>query len=173
MQFAVIDIIFVALIVIFTLRCALKGFVSELLSMASVVLGLLAALYLYKRGGEFVRLTFMPGLNIIPEIAAFAALFLIVFITVKIVEAMLKGIIEGVRLGAADRFVGILFGFVEGLIVISLVLFLFSVQPLFDPAPILEHSFFAAMLMPFITGGKAGPELLPETAALLRSAAGV
>ena len=173
MNFAVIDIVFVVLIVIFTLRCALKGFISELMSMASVVLGLLAALYFYKRGGEFIRLKFMPELNIIPEIIAFAALFLIVFITVKIIEAMLKEIIEGVRLGSADRFLGILFGFVEGLIVVSLVLFVCSVQPLFDPAPILEKSFFAGLLMPLITGGSAGPEMLPPEAALIRSPAGV
>ena len=168
MNFAVIDIVFIALIVIFTLRCALKGFVSELMSMASVVLGLLAALYFYKKGGEFIRIKFMPGLNIIPEIIAFIALFLIVFITVKILEAMLKEIIEGVRLGSADRFLGILFGLVEGIIVVSLVLFLFSVQPLFDYRPILEKSLFAKILMPFITGvSTAGP------AALLPGAAGI
>jgi membrane protein required for colicin V production len=157
MSFAVIDIIFIALIAIFTVRCALKGFVSELMSMASVVLGLLAALYFYKKGGEFVRIKFMPDLKIIPEIIAFIALFLIVFIAIKILEAMLMEIIEGVRLGSADRFLGILFGLVEGIIVVSLMLFLFSVQPLFDPRPILEKSLFARILMPFITGnGSAG-----------------
>jgi membrane protein required for colicin V production len=174
MSFAVIDIIFFVLIAIFTVRCALKGFVSELMSMASVVLGLLAALYFYKKGGEFVRIKLMPDLKIIPEVLAFAALFLIVFIAIKILEAMLKEIIEGVRLGSADRFLGILFGLVEGIIVVSLVLFLFSVQPLFDPQPVLDKSLFAAMLMPFITGngGAAGAAWL-QACGLARSAAGV
>ncbi|GHV94151.1 colicin V biosynthesis protein [Spirochaetia bacterium] len=152
MNFAVIDIIFIALIVIFTLRCALKGFIGELMSMASIVLGLLAALYFYKNGGGFIREKFMPELQIIPEIIAFIALFLIVFITIKILEAVLKGIIEGIRLGTADRFLGIFFGLVEGIIVVSLVLFVISIQPLFDPKPVLEKSFFAKMLLPLITG---------------------
>ena len=168
MNFALIDVIFIALIILFTLRCALKGFISELMSMASIVLGLLAALYFYKNGGELVRVKWMPNLKIIPEIIAFIALFLIVFIAIKILEAILKDIIEGIRLGSADRFLGIFFGLVEGIIVVSLVLFVFSVQPLFDPEPMLTKSFFAGLLLPFITGH--GVAALDATARLLLSA---
>jgi membrane protein required for colicin V production len=152
MNFAVIDMIFVALMAVFTLRCALKGFIGEFMSMSSLVLGLLAALYFYKNGGEFIRIKFMPDIKIFPEILAFIALFVIVFVAVKLLELMLKEIIEGVKLGTADRLLGALFGLVESVIVISLVLFLLSVQPLFDSKPLLENSFFAKMLLPFITG---------------------
>jgi membrane protein required for colicin V production len=157
MNFAVIDIVFIGLIVIFTLRCALKGFIGELMSMASVVLGLLAALYFFKKGGEFVRIKLMPEMKILPEVLAFIALFLIVFIAIKLLELMLKEIIEGVRLGPADRFLGLLFGLVEGLIVVSLVLFILSVQPLLDPRPLLEKSIFARVLMPLIIGSGDAP----------------
>ena len=152
MNLAAIDIIFIALIIIFTVRCAIKGFISEIMSMASIVLGLLAALYFYKNGGEFVRIKFMPDMKVIPEIIAFAALFLIVFITIKILEIMLKEIIEGIRLGGVDRFLGIFFGAAEGIVVISLVLFLLRIQPLFDPGSLLANSFFAKLLLPLITG---------------------
>jgi len=153
MNLAAIDIIFIAVIVIFTVRCAIKGFISEIMSMASIVLGLLAALFFYKNGGEFVRIRFMPGIKIVPEIIAFVSLFLIVFIVIKILEIMLKEIIEGVRLGGADRFLGIFFGLAEGIVVVSLVLFLFRIQPLFDPGALLSNSIFAKMLLPLITGG--------------------
>ena len=152
MSLAAIDIIFIALIIIFTVRCAIKGLISEIMSMASIVFGLLAALYFYKNGGEFVRIKFMPDMKVIPEIIAFAALFLIVFITIKILEIMLKEIIEGIRLGGVDRFLGIFFGAAEGIVVISLVLFLLRIQPLFDPGSLLANSFFAKMLLPLITG---------------------
>jgi membrane protein required for colicin V production len=152
MSFAAVDILFVALIVIFTVRCALRGFVGELFSMASLVLGLIAALYFYRNGGLFIREKFMPGLEIIPEILAFIAIFLVVFICVKIIEGILKEIIEGIRLGRADRFLGIFFGLAEGIVVVSLILFVLSVQPLFEPGPILEKSFFGNLLLPFITG---------------------
>jgi membrane protein required for colicin V production len=127
------------------------------MSMAAVVLGLLAAIYFYKKGGEFIRERFMPDVNILPEIIAFTALFLILFIAVKIIESLLKNIIEGVKLGGADRVLGIFFGVAEGIVVVSLVLFLLNIQPLFDPAPIFAGSFFANILLPLIAGvGSSG-----------------
>ena len=152
MKFSVVDFIFIGLIGLFIIRCYLKGFISELLSMAAVVLGIIAALFFYKNGADFLRLKYWPDLKTIPEILAFVALFVIVFLAVKLLEAMLKGIIEDVRLGGADRFLGIIFGLAEGLAVVSLILFLLRIQPLFDPDQILSDSFFASLLLPLITG---------------------
>ena len=152
MNISVLDIVFVLLITLFIIRCYLKGFVSELLSVAALILGVLASLFFYKNGGEYLRAKFMPELKLIPEIAAFIALFLIVFITVKLLEVMLKGIIDSVRLSGVDRFLGIFFGLAQGLAVISLILFILQVQPLFDPSSILSDSFFAQLLLPLITG---------------------
>ena len=157
MNFVAIDFLFIALILIFAVRCALKGFISEIMSMASVVLGLLTALYFYSKGGEFVRIKFLPDVKILPEIIAFVALFLIVFVSIKILEALLKDIVEGIKLGGADRVLGIFFGIAEGVVVVSLVLFILRIQPLFDPASIFENSIFAEMLLPLITGiGSSG-----------------
>jgi membrane protein required for colicin V production len=175
MSFAAIDVLFMALIVIFTVRCALRGFVGELFSIASLVLGLLAAFYFYRNGALFIREKFMPGLKIVPEIAAFIVIFLIVFICIKIIEGMLKEIIEGIRLGRADRFLGIFFGFVEGVIVVSLILFVLRVQPIFESAPILEKSFFGELLLPFITGERlsGGAEAALEASLRITSRGGV
>ena len=167
-SFSAIDIAFAALIIIFVVRCSLRGFVSELLSMASVVLGLLAALYFYRGGGEFIRERFMPETQIIPDVIAFIVLFLIVFILVNILEAMLKEIIEGIRLGKVDRFFGIIFGFFEGIIVVCLALFIISIQPLFDPQPLLENSFFANILMPFITGEERVQDIIGMASSVFR-----
>ena len=152
MNISVLDVIFILLIVLFALRCYLKGFISEILSMAAIVLGLLASLFFYKNGAEYLRARFWPDLKTIPEIIAFVALFLIVFIVVKILEVMLKGIVQGIRLGGADRLLGVLFGLAESIAVISLVLFLLRIQPLVDPDSLLSDSFFARLLLPLITG---------------------
>jgi len=151
---SVIDIVFILIITLFVIRCYLKGFVSELLSMAAIILGILASLFFYKNGGEFLRQTFWHDMKIVPEIVAFIALFVIVFILVKLLEMILKGIIEGVRLSGADRFLGLIIGLAEGIAVISLVLFVLRVQPLFDPSSILSDSFFARLLLPLITGSE-------------------
>ena len=152
MTFAVIDFIFLGLLGLFMIRCYLKGFVSEVFTMAGIVLGLLAALFLHKNGGDFLRTQFWPDLKIIPEIIAFIALFIIVLIVVKLLAIMLKGIIDGIKLGGIDRFLGLIFGLAEGVAVVSLVLFLVEIQPLFSPSIILSGSFFADILLPLITG---------------------
>jgi membrane protein required for colicin V production len=154
MNLSVIDVIFLILVTVFVIRCFLKGFVGEIFSMAAIILGMLSSLFLYKNGGEFLRTAFWPGMKIIPEIIAFIALFIIVFFVVKILEIMLKGIMERVRLTGLDRFLGIIFGLAEGLAVISFILFLLRVQPLFNPSSILDESFFARLLLPFITGSE-------------------
>ena len=152
MSFSAIDFIFIGLIGLFMVRCFLKGIVSEILSVAALVLGLLAALFFHKNGGAFLRSQFWPELNVIPEIAAFIILFVIVFLTVKIIEKMLVNIINKVRLSGANSFLGLLFGLAEGVVVVSLILFLLKIQPLFDASSLLQNSFFARLLLPLIAG---------------------
>jgi membrane protein required for colicin V production len=157
--FSIIDIVFVGLIGLFMIRCYLKGFVSELLSMAAVALGLLAALFLHKNGGAFLRKQFMPDLTVIPEIIAFAILFILVFIIVKLVERMLINIIDEVSLTNADSYLGLIFGLAEGIAVVSLILFLLRIQPLFDASAMLHDSFFARCLLPLIIGKENIPSV--------------
>ena len=152
MNFSVIDIVFIVLIALLMIRCFIKGFISEVLTMAAFVLGAFASLFLYKNGAEYLKETFWPDMEIIPEIVAFIALFLIVFVIVKLLELLLKGIVQGINLGAADKFLGLLFGIAEGFAVVGIILFILHIQPLFDHLPIIQDSFFAKILMPLITG---------------------
>jgi membrane protein required for colicin V production len=152
-EIPVIDIIFAVLIVIFTVRCYLRGFIRELLSMTAVALGLLSALFFHKNGAVFIRDRFMPGVGVIPEILAFIIIFLAVFIAVKIVERLLQDIINSIRLGGVDRFLGIFFGIAEGIAAVSLVLLVLYVQPVFNARSILEQSIFARVFLPLILNG--------------------
>jgi membrane protein required for colicin V production len=159
---ASIDIFFLVLIALLVIRCALRGFIGEVMAVASFFLGLLASLFFYKNGGVFIRERFMPGTGILPEVLAFIALFFIVFILVKILGRILKDIIDRVSLGGVDRFLGILLGLAEGILVAGLILFVLSIQPLFDPAPLLGRSIFARLLLPLIGSRYGGlPAFLP------------
>ena len=166
MSFTVLDIIFTVVVGLFIIRCYLKGFVTELLSMAGIALGLLAALFFHKNGADFLRARFWPELRIIPEILAFIALFILVFFLIKLLNVMLKGIIEGIKLGGLDRSLGFIFGLAEGIAVVSLFLFIIRIQPLFDPSPILADSFFAKLLLPLIVGSENAVQALPAEADL-------
>ena len=149
---AIIDIVFLGIIAISALRCAVRGFISEVLSMAALVFGILSAIFFFKRGALFIHDQFMPGVKVAPEIIAFVIIFLIAFAIVKIIEITLKNIIEGIQLGGLDRLLGLFFGIAEGIIIVCLLLFLISIQPFIDPGIILGKSIFAEMLLSFIMG---------------------
>jgi membrane protein required for colicin V production len=154
MGLAVIDIVFLVIIAIFALRCGLRGIVGELMSMAALVLGLLAAIFFFRKTAELIRGRFVPDVKALPEIISFVAVFIAVFAAIKILETILKDIIERIQLGGVDRFLGFFLGVAEGLVIVCLLMFLIIVQPFVEPDLILEGSFLADILMPFIIGTK-------------------
>jgi len=170
MNMAGLDVVFMVIIAISALRCAARGFISELLSMAALIFGIIAALLFFRQGGELVRAWFMPDIKVVPEIIAFIAFFLLIYITAKIIEMTLKNIIEGIRLGGLDHLLGFLFGFVEGIIIVCLLLFLITIQPFFNADAMLEDSFLARILLPIIIGDKSE---LTESVVRLRMGGGV
>jgi len=157
---SLIDIIFISLIALLMIRCFLKGIISEILSMAAIVLGVLAAVFFYKNAAFYLKGNYWPEIpNKISEILSFIALFIIVFLIVKLLEGLIKGIVKGVKLGNVDKFLGLLFGFAEGVAVVSLILFLLQlITPIYDSSFLLSGSFIAGMLLPLINN----PGLLPN-----------
>jgi membrane protein required for colicin V production len=153
-----VDIFFIILVLILTVRSTLRGFVTEFMSLMAVGCGFVAAILLYRPGGVFIREKFMDGIKYLPEIIAFAGLFFILFVFVKLIEYMLAEIVDRVKLHGVDRFLGLVLGLAEGIVAVSLILLLLSVQPLFDEAPLLKGSVFSEFLLPFIRGerGEAG-----------------
>jgi uncharacterized membrane protein required for colicin V production len=143
------------------------------MALASLVLGTLCSVFLYRNCAAFLRergleaLTekipriireLIPGLvRIIPEILSFALIFALVFVLGKLVEYLLTDIADRINLGGVDRFLGFLLGFAEGVAVTGLLLLALAVQPVFDAGPLLEGSFFAEILFPLITGREGGP----------------
>jgi len=170
MGIAVIDIVFIVIVAVSALRCAARGFISELLSMAALIFGLLSAIFLFRKGALLVREQLMPTAAVLPEIIAFAAIFLIVFTAIKITEITLKNIIEGIQLGGLDRFLGLVFGCAEGTVIVCLLLFLIVIQPFIDPNLILGKSLFAKILLPFVMGTN---KKLTESVVRLKIAGGL
>ncbi|MDR2303490.1 MAG: CvpA family protein [Treponema sp.] len=149
-EIAAIDWVFVVLALIFIIRSGLRGFISEFTGMASVILGIFAAFFLYKNGGIYLRQRFMPNIKIIPEILAFLAIFLIVFVLIRIVGFLLRDISERINFHSFDHFLGVILGIAQGFTVITLLLLVLTRQPLFDAGPILEKSVFGDFILPLI-----------------------
>jgi len=146
----VIDLIFLILIVLMVIHGYVKGFIEELFSWAAIVLAIWAAVLLHSAGAAFIRTKVMQNVKYVPEILAFIAIFLIVMILLKMLEHILKDLIMGAKLGGANKVLGLIFGLVEGIALSALILFILTVQPIFDVSKILADSIFAQILLPFI-----------------------
>ena len=146
----VIDMIILILIALMVIRGYVRGFLTEVFTWASLLLSLWAAVLLHPAGAEFIRGRIMENVDLIPEIMAFIAIFLIVMVLVKMLEHILRDVIMGARLGGANKTLGAVFGLVEGLTLTALLLFVLSIQPLFDASSVIEGSTFAQILLPII-----------------------
>ena len=146
----VIDVVFIILIFLMVIHGFIKGFIAELFSWAALVLSIWVAVLLFPAGGVFIRARVMENVRVVPELLAFIAIFLLIMIVIKLLERILRDVVEGANLGAVNRFLGAIFGLIEGLALTVLVIFVFRVQPLFDPSALLEESIFDQFLAPLI-----------------------
>ena len=143
---------FLVLLGLLCLRGFLRGFSGEFFSIASLALGITGAVCFLRPGAAFLRARYFGNLALLPEIAAFFSIFLVVFIAGKILERIVKDIIERLKLDKLDRALGLLFGLAEAFALIALVILVIAVQPLFDAGPLLGESLFARLILPLVEG---------------------
>jgi membrane protein required for colicin V production len=159
-----LDWIFVAIMLLLAVRCLVRGFVAELLSVASYAIGLGLALILYKQGGALLATSY-PKLPL-PQAVAFIALFLIAFLLTRVLAKALAEGIEASHLEALDKVLGFILGAIEGLVAVSLILLLLqAIKPLIDTTKLLSSSAFARTILPVI-----GPELAKVFAPAVKAA---
>ena len=149
-ELPVIDWIFISIVLLMIVHGYIKGLIEELFSWAALILAIWAAVLLNSAAAAFVRERFMQNVRVVPELLAFVAVFIIVMVLVKLLERVLKDVITGANLGAVNKILGALFGLIEGLAFTVLIIFVLSVQPIFNPINILGDSFFARFLLPII-----------------------
>lgn len=147
MNFAIIDYIFFAVILVCVIIAVVKGFVEEIFGKASWILGILAAFFFYKKLAIVLNEKLQK--YTLCEILAFLILFIGVFLIVKIIETIFKKIVSISVLKSLDKALGLIFGIVEGFAFIALILFLLNWQPFFDVTPITKDSWFSELLNKF------------------------
>ncbi|MCL2381610.1 MAG: CvpA family protein [Treponema sp.] len=146
----VVDMIFLILIALMLTRGYIRGFLLEFFTWASLLVSLWAAALLHPAGAEFIRGRVMQDVQHVPEILAFIGVFVVVMLVAKMLEHILRDVIAGAKLGGVNKFLGAVLGLVQGLTLTAVVLFVLSIQPLFDASTIIEGSTFAQILLPII-----------------------
>jgi membrane protein required for colicin V production len=130
----IIDIIVGVVLLASALISFMRGFIREVLTIAGVVGGLLAAIFVGPKLAPVVRDWFGAGqgesppklFDIIPmEIVADATAYGIIFLTVVIVLSVIShftaGAAKAVGLGPVDRTLGVIFGIARALVLLGLV----------------------------------------------------
>ena len=160
MAIEVIDIVFALLVVLAAIRGAFRGFVTEVGSMAALILSFGAAIVFYKQLSLVIDRQF--GVSMWNQLIAFLVLFLLVYLLVKLVQRMLQNMVERLNLDRLDSALGFFLGVAEGLLLVGVVLFLINWQPFFDPKNLLGSSFFARMLFPVLPSPERifGPQVI-------------
>ena len=141
--FNLLDILFLAILLLSTLLAFWKGFVAQVISLAGWVLALLAARLLGLQVAPiFASILADPGLQLA---AGYITVAVVVLLATKVVSVAMGTLISKIGLGKLDKLLGIGFGVVRGLVIIVLGVAIASLTELRNSAPWQE-----SRLMPYM-----------------------
>lgn len=145
MSLAIIDVVFILIILALAINGAIKGFIAELLGKAAFWVGLLVGILFY----DVLALTLIQWIPVVffAQILSFLLLFIITFIIIKIVQHLLSGLFKGDILGSLNKALGFFLGIAEGFLIVAVVLFILHAQPWIETDSLLKGSFFNQIFM--------------------------
>jgi uncharacterized membrane protein required for colicin V production len=124
-----VDVIITVVLLGFAIRGLMRGFLREVLSLVGLFLGLWIALLKFVPLGEWVQHKF-PLTEPLPFHLAFLAIFLSVAGVAGIVGYLLHRVAKGLLMGWLDAIMGLGFGTVKGVMILTVLLFLLAHLPL-------------------------------------------
>jgi membrane protein required for colicin V production len=127
-----LDLIVAVVLIGFAIRGLMKGFFRELFSLLGLFVGLWIALLQFVPVGEWLR-TILPLTDPLPYHMAFLAIFLGVSIIASVLGFILYRVAKVFLVGWLDAVVGLGFGFVKGVMILAILLFLVRHLPLTEP----------------------------------------
>lgn len=149
-----LDWVLATIVLLSVMTAIWKGFVAELVALASAVTGLVIAAFNYERVAPLFQAIIRS------REVALGVSFLLIFATVMIIGALIsilaRKLIKKVQLQWFDRFLGGIFGLARGVLVdciVILVMITFTIQQ-----PVVEKSALAPY---FIAGSKVVALAMP------------
>jgi membrane protein required for colicin V production len=130
----IIDIVVALVVLSSALISFMRGFIREVLTIAGVVGGLMAAVFLGPSLAPTVRTWFGVGedgesakklfdiipMEVVSDITTYGAIFIGVVIVLSLLSHFISGAAKAVGLGPVDRSLGVIFGVARGLILLGL-----------------------------------------------------
>lgn len=119
-----LDIVFIAAVLISVLAGVFKGFMREILSLFFFVLSVYLAYTFYEPVGVWLQ-TYISRGNV-ASFVAFIVIFAVVIICGSIISWFARKLVVG-PLKAADRMLGAAFGLIRGVLIAGIILYLMVV----------------------------------------------
>jgi len=125
-----VDYIIIAIIVVSTLISLVKGFVQQVISLASWLL----AFFLALRFGPDLSLLLVQYIALEParQAVAFFLIFIVIVLVGAIVGIVASRLVSAVHLSLGDRLLGLIFGAARGLIIVLTITFFVGISPLVE-----------------------------------------
>jgi membrane protein required for colicin V production len=161
MTITIFDAVLLCIVMIVTVRGAIKGFVSEFFSKAAVILGALAAVLFYARLSPYV--SDLLGPDIYPQAVSFLVIFLAVYLVVKLFQHLAGTAVQGETMTSLDRALGVFLGIAEGFVMVTVILMFLHAQKWFDAGTLLDGSLIDRLLMPLTRQGPSALSGFMET----------
>ncbi|WP_421723290.1 CvpA family protein [Bauldia sp.] len=120
MPVTVLDVIVIVVVLISAVLAMVRGFVREVLSVASWVAAAVAAFFFYPTLEPLVS----PYLEnqTVAEIAAAAVIFIVVLVIASYITMKISDFVIDSRVGAVDRAFGFVFGAIRGILLLAIAL---------------------------------------------------
>lgn len=137
-----IDYVIIGIIALSAIISIVRGFVKEVLSLVAWILAF------------WVALTFSPQFSVLlsdyistPSISlftAFSGLFIVTLILSALVNNLIAAVVEKTGLSGTDRMLGVLFGLLRGVAIVTLLVLLAAATPMpndawWQNAVLIEH----------------------------------
>jgi len=145
MPIGAFDILLLVLILVMGFRGAVRGFLTELTTLGSLVLGLILAFLFYPSFSRTLDLLFSE--NLLNGPLAFVLIFAFVAILLGILKSFLKELLESLSLQHMDRSLGLVIGVLEGILLTYLIIVFFLSVPFWDFTHEIKRGFLTGPLL--------------------------
>ena len=148
---SLLDIIFLCILLIFTFSVYQKGFINEIFAKLAFIIGGFVAVFLSPYFALNVLTSFISiKNNLLLYIISFLFLFSIVYLIIKMIGSIIGYIFEFPILKSLDHSLGAILGFLEGSIIVCLIIELMPMQSLFPCQNIIVNSKIASFFVKYI-----------------------
>jgi membrane protein required for colicin V production len=120
-----IDIILGLILLFAAISGFRKGFISELASLAALILGIWGAIEFSYITTDLIEKHFNPG-NDYLNIISFVVTFIVIVILVHLVGSSVNKLIELAMLGFLNKAAGFVFGIIRSALILSIILLVFD-----------------------------------------------